>query len=238
MMSGRTLFREVVLASALLLAAERAHAQFEGIVESKNATIDETGVTQHFVMTMSIKKDRIRIETSPAGTTPGTVMIYRSDRKVVWMLNEEDKTYFEVLHETRVQGGQPPSMPDPGDKPVVRRTGKSRKILGYSSEQIIVKRYDQETELWATKGLGGLSATISQVLGQDESGSGWMDEVTALGLFPLIASTKIDGKVVESQEITRIEAKSLAEDLFELPSGFRKQAIGEGLEGTSGQRPK
>jgi len=66
------------------------------------------------------------------------------------------------------------------------------------------------------------------VLGQSGAeGGGWMDDVASLGLYPLISSTRIGGRIIESQETTRIEIKSLAPDLFELPPGYRKQAMGD-----------
>jgi len=54
-----------------------------------------------------------------------------------------------------------------------------------------------------------------------------MEEVAVLGLYPLASSTRIEGKIVESQETTRIEVKDLSSDLFDLPPGFRKQSMGD-----------
>ena len=44
-----------------------------------------------------------------------------------------------------------------------------------------------------------------------------------MGLFPLISSTKIEGHLVESQEVTRIEHLTLSQEMFELPVGYEKE---------------
>jgi hypothetical protein len=209
-----------------LFCFQSAGAQFEGIVESKNLTTDELGSLQQFTITMWIKKDRIRVQSSAFGNTPATTMIYRNDRHIIWMLNDEDKTYFEILQEEKPQGVGSGEASRLQDKPTVRRTGRTKKILGYTCEQVLLTRGEGETEIWGTKQLSGLEATTSRILGQsDAEAGGWMDEVARLGLYALVSSTRIDGKVIESQETTRIEVKNLSSDLFDIPPGFRKQAV-------------
>jgi hypothetical protein len=46
-----------------------------------------------------------------------------------------------------------------------------------------------------------------------------------LGLFPLLAYTRIEGNVVESQEVDRIERKPLEAGLFRIPPDYRKQSV-------------
>lgn len=208
----------------VMLAFSPSAAQFEGIVETRNLTTDEIGNLQQFTMTMWIKKDRIRVQNSAFGTTPATTMIYRNDRHVIWMLNEEGKTYFEILQEEK------PLEPGTSltDKPTIRRSGRTKKILGYSCEQVLLTHAEGETEIWGTKQLSDLEATTSKVLGESGSeGGGWMDEVASLGLYPLVSHTRMGGRLVESQETTRIEKKAVAADLFDLPPGYRKQAMGD-----------
>ncbi|HUI66250.1 MAG TPA: DUF4412 domain-containing protein [Bacteroidota bacterium] len=199
-----------------------ARAQFEGFVETRNTTTDETGVQQQYVMTMWVKNSMARITSSATGSSPATTMIYRSDKKIIWMLNDDDKTYFEITQDKNPDQ----SSPQP-DKPVVRLTHKTRKILGYPCEQVLISQSDLQTEIWATKSLGGLSTALARGLGQEQSGAegGWNDELTKMGLFPLLVSTRSDGKIVESQEIVKIEKKSLSEDLFLLPSNYTRQTV-------------
>lgn len=208
-----------------------ATAQFEGIVESKNLTTDETGEPREFVMTMLVKKDMIKIQTSSVGSTPASTMIYRSDRHLVWMLNDDDKTFFEIQQESSIERIQTPQQEDITHKPI--RTGKVKKILGYSCSQIVFKRPGEETNIWATKDLGNLFHAISKALGEEptETLNDWTNELTKMGFFPLVSSTKIDGVVVEAQEVTKIEKKVLSENLFDLPPGYRRQRLDEIMKG-------
>jgi hypothetical protein len=211
----------------LLLAKE----QFEGVIESKNTTTDDRGRVQQFTMTMYVRHDRVRIENSQMSSAPGSTMIYRGDKKLVWMLNEEDKTYFEIRQDEEPRPLYSPS-PTNATKPFVRRTGKKKQVLGYVCEQVIVKEVNLETEIWATKSLGDVYAAISKVLGGESalSNEGWENMITKMGYYPLIASTKIQGKVMESQEVTKIERKQLPAEVFELPAGFKKQSAGGMME--------
>lgn len=214
----------------LLFAPLSLRAQFEGVIESKNVTTDETGLAQEFTMTMEVKGVMARVTTSAVGTTPAVTMICRSDLKRIWMINDEERSYFEIP-----QTDGPEDVPIPGgkeDKPVVRKTGRTRKLLGYPCEQYFVRRSDAETEIWGTKKLGGLVKSLAAALGQEQIGKGgeWTDELTKIGVFPLSASTRIGGEIVESQEVTRIEKRTLPPELFAVPSGYKKQSVGEMLK--------
>lgn len=220
--------RSLAVVLFLCMSVYPAGAQFEGIVETRNFTTDEAGALQQFTMTMWIKKDRIRIQNSAFGMTPATTMIYRNDRHITWMLNEEDKTYFEILQGGKAEGLGAGREPGLEDKPVVRRTGKMKKILSYPCEQVLLMHSEGETEIWGTKQLSDLAATTSRVLGQSDSeAGGWMGEIASLGLYPLASTTRINGKVIESQETTGIKTKNLDSALFDLPAGYRKQAMGD-----------
>ncbi|HXX64164.1 MAG TPA: DUF4412 domain-containing protein [Bacteroidota bacterium] len=211
----------------LLALCGTARAQFEGLVETRNTTTDEMGVQQQYVMTMCVKNSMARITSSATGSSPATTMIYRSDKKIIWMLNDDDKTYYEITQDTGPDQTSPQQ-----DKPVVKMTHKTRKILGYLCEQVLISQSDLQTEIWATKSLGGLSTALARALGQEQSGGegGWTDELAKMGLFPLLVSTRSEGKIVESQEIVKIEKKTLSEDLFLLPSNYTRQTVDQILK--------
>ncbi len=216
----------------LMAVGQPAPAQFEGVLESKNVTADDTGALQEFVMTMWIKKDMVKIQTSAIGSQPGSMLIYRNDRRVVWIINESEKTYSEMRQEEGQDESGSKSAGSEQDKPKIVNTGKVKKILGYRCEKIIVKTPYDETEIWGTKALGGLASSISKVFGAGSSdeGGAWGDLLSKLGIFPLAATSKVEGKVVESQTVTRIETRALPDDLFELPAGFKRQNVGDLLK--------
>lgn len=211
----------VILWSAVVFAS-RAFAQFEGIVESQNTTTDELGRPQSFVMTMWIKNDMVRIETKGA-STPNSIMIYRTDLKKIWVLSEDERSYYEISRNYQEADVNPPGSTDGSYS--IKRTGKKKTIAGYECEQFIIKRENEETEIWGTKKLSHLVSTLSKALGADATNGaeGAITEVMKRGIYPLRSVTRVEGQLIESQEVTRIEPKALNTDLFSLPAGFKKQ---------------
>lgn len=218
----------VILGFLSGFAGGTLRAQFEGVIESSNTTTDETGTDQHYVMTMWIKEAMAKITSTATPSTPATTMIYRSDLRIVRILNDENKTYFEIP-----QGKMKDDSPDMQNEPAsVKKTGKTKKFLGYRCEQFMITQGESETEIWGTKDLRGLSASLARALGEERVGQGaaWNDELTKLGIYPLLANTRIEGKVIESQEVVKIEKMTLGEDLFSLPAGYKKQSVGDILK--------
>lgn len=215
--------------------ATRTYAQFEGIVESKNITTDEMGRPQEFVMTMWIKKDMVKIETSGT-TTPGSTMIYRTDLRKIWMLNAEDKSYFEISQDEKAQ--EVFSAGGTTEKYSIKKTRKTKAIAGYPCEQFIIKRNTEETQVWGTKKLAHLVRAISRALGQEHTmvAEGATHEMMKLGIYPMLSSTKVDGHLIESQEVTRVETKGLDASLFSLPEGYKKQKSVDMMQGMQEQK--
>jgi Domain of unknown function (DUF4412) len=226
------LLRSLVFFMLCAGAQGTAVAQFEGVIESNNVTSDETGEPLRSVMTIWVKKDRARIQTRYDERTPGATMIYRNDRNVLWILNDEEKSYFEIGHDRGKPGVRPRPGKAQGEQMKIRKTGKSKTILGYACEQIIQTGEDQITEIWATTKLADVGSALENVVGEDSDGEGEevYDELRSLGMFPLSSVTRIEGTVVESQEITKIERTSLSNSLFELPAGYTKQTMDSMIE--------
>jgi hypothetical protein len=213
-----------VMMACMLLGAEPLAAQFEGVLETANVTTNDTGAVQEFTMTMWIKPDRIKVSSGSTGAAGGFTMIYRSDRRIIWMLNEDDRTYAEIEQQQDSVGDAPAAS---GGGFRIRRTGRNMKILGFPCEQILITRADEKTELWGSTRFKRLQETLARVLGTDRAGTpaDWSAEVERMGLFPLRAATKISGHLVESQEVTRIQEMTLAPEIFELPAGYRKNDL-------------
>lgn len=212
----------------LALSAGTASAQFQGVVQTRNTTVDDMGSSQTYVMTMWIRDGLLRVEIPASGGGPQSTVIYRRDREIVWILNEREKTFFEVLSRRDGEAQRPPS-PAPADKPTLRRTGKTRRMLGHNAEQIIVKTLDAETEIWATRELASLASAIRKSVGERgmATGTEWEEELVKLGMFTLAATTRMGGKVYDASEVTRIEAREAPLNLFEVPQGFTRQGVNE-----------
>jgi hypothetical protein len=211
----------------------QAFSQFEGIVESKNITTDEMGRPQEFVMTMWIKKDMARIETK-GGLLLGSTMIYRTDLRKIWMLNTEERSYFEISQDEKTEE----IFGEGRTKYVVKKTGKVKTIAGYRCEQFIIRRNSEETQVWGTKKLGHLVSTISKALGQEHTAlaEGATSEMMRMGVYPMLSQTKLDGNVIESQEVTKVEPTVLDAGLFSLPAGYKKQKSVDMMQGVQEQK--
>jgi hypothetical protein len=206
----------------LVLIAAPSSAQFEGVVETANVSSDEYGRAVTFTMTMWVAPTGVRIGIPATGSAPGVTIIGRTDRAVRWVLNDADKTYFELPIEA------PPDDGAPTEEPAgFKRTGKKKKILGYNAEQLVLKNGSVTTEIWATGDLRPLVETLDRALGggEVEGGGPWNSELSRQGLFPLRALTK-DGKdVLESSDVTKISRVRVNPALLELPPEYRRQGV-------------
>ena len=188
------------------------------------------GKPQEYVMTMWIKKDMMRIETK-GDASAGSTMLYRSDIRKIYMVNREEKTYFEIS-----QDEKPEELYGAGGsaaKFTTRKTGKMKTIAGYPCEQFIIKRGNEATELWGTKKLSHLVKAMSKALGQEQAAvtEGAANELMKKGVYPLLSTTTLDGVIIESQEVTNIEMKLLDNALFNLPDDFKRQKTVEMMQG-------
>jgi hypothetical protein len=209
------------------LSMIRAQSGFEGVVESVNTTTDEMGAFQRFTMTMWVKDGKVRISMTPFGSNPGTTVLYHRDRGSTLMLNDQEKTYFEVH-----QSAPNERVPEPRTKSSIKRTGKVRSILGYPCDQLVARDGEAEAEYWATKKLGGLAAAIAGALDiEGGEGVGAKDELSAMGYFPLIARIRLEGRIIESSEVTKLQRRQCENALFELPAGYKKQSMQDVMEG-------
>ena len=218
---------QIQLLAVLLLVSLRLEAQFEGMYESRNVTSGETGGRERFVMTVWLKGERARIVTVPDGEEAGTTMIYRADRRVVWMLADAEKAYVEIP----LQGDESP-LPPSGLPTRVQTTGRTATIAGFVCRQVVITRNGERTELWGTGRLRRLSKALEGALGAGHAPAPGSpgEEMERLGLFPLKSTTTIDGRVVESQEVLRVVEGKVDDARFEIPAGYAKRDMNELLE--------
>lgn len=224
------MIRVVVIGLLCFYCSCVASAQFEGVIETRNVTTDETGSKIQYQMTMWVKKDMVKVKTSSLDGAPANTLIYRNDKNVIWMFADGEKSYVEIdQNEQPVE--QYASVPE--EKYKIRRTGKRKKILAYPCEEIVLTRESEKTTIWATDKLKSLNEALAKAFG-GESGQGpqaWDDELSKLGLYPLNAKVLVENRLAESQEVTAITKKKLAAELFEVPPGYQKQDMGKMLEG-------
>jgi hypothetical protein len=211
-------------AALVCLLPARSSAQFEGIIETANVSTDEYGKKVSFIMTMWVAPTGVRITIPPTGAAPGVTIIGRSDRSVRWVLNDSDKTYFELPIE--VPPEDETRLPEPAG---FQRTGKKKSIHGYHAEQLLLKHGTLETEIWATGELRPLVDALAKAMGGGdvEGGGPWSNELTRAGLFPLKAQTRENNVVLESSDVTKLLRTRIDRTLMELPAGYTKHGVGD-----------
>jgi hypothetical protein len=193
-------------------------AQFEGTIESRNTSIDAMGGAEQFTMKIWVRPRMARVEILPDHGEGRTTMIHREDRGVLWMIEDADKSYEEIRREPEQERGEEE------ERPQVVKTGKKKKILGYPCEEVRIKHRDAETEIWGTAKLVKITQALSHIMdGTSGGGDGTRDVVGSMGLFPLMSITRVEGAVVESQEVTRITQGPTPVALFEIPAGYTKR---------------
>ena len=230
-MTGRATLKFGLLCTVCLVS-HGATAQFEGVVEVWNkTTTDETGAAFEYITRMTIKGMLVHVHTTPSGDTPASTMIYRTDRGLFWILNEEERSYFEV----RTLGGRGGELPDslPARNELqFHPTGKYRTILGYRAEQYLAEDGERKIEIWGTTGLQSLANALAQVFeaAQGEESAAWNDELASRGIFPLISRFSLNDLVVESSEVRRVTPKAVPAEMFLLPPGYRKVSVDELFE--------
>lgn len=186
---------------------------FEGEIEMRSSSSYGTGSTSGMTMVFSVKKDKMRVEMPTIASTVSMVILIDQGAKKSVILMPASKTYFETPLGTTTSTA--PASP----KPTVTKTGKSDTVAGYSCDEYRVT--DSVTHFTsvtcAASGLSffGISGGPLKDLLSSSSG-----EITG---FPLRTETlDPSGAVITKLEATRIEKKSEADSLFEIPPGYTK----------------
>jgi hypothetical protein len=218
--------RCVVVLLLLFGACSALVAQFEGRIEMK-ITSYEDGKPQSMNMTLFVKNDLLVSDME--GEKNGGKIIIRGDKQLMWIVNDEHKMYLEMsLKENKVKKELPSSEKS---KFNMRKTGGTKTILGYECEEWVAEEGDEVTTMWGTTKLGNIYQGIAKAMGNlGELGSGagverWQKEILDKNFFPLKVEIKEKGRTTSSQEITKVESKTLPASMFAPPEGYQKQSL-------------
>ena len=219
--------------AVILFSAASARAQFEGAIGMTVRSYYEADSAE-VLYVMSVKNDMMAVTTTggPAQAQGGSFII-RGDKRVMWIVNDEAKSYveFPLIDDTTAKKPSPAKgNRDAG--PLLKRSGKSKKILGYQCDEWTGSNEEESTSIWASAKMGkvydGLFKSLNQLNRSEEgaqTGSDWQAELVRLKLFPLSITTRRDGAIYETQEVTSISSKPVPASAFEPPAKYEKQTM-------------
>lgn len=218
----------ILMCLAIIPNAILAQSQFEGIMNSK---IDIPG-RGSISAEMYIKGDRSRIEMDMPGM-PGqgkTIIIYDHKTSKVDILMPAMKKYMErSTNDAATQ--QQANQELQGS--TMKATDSTKTIAGHNCKKYVVTMKDGKTvDIWATKELGALTMpqTMSFMGGQNNLPD-WAKKMQSDGLVGLSSVVhNSDGSVQMSMEVTNINKKSLANDLFQIPNGYTELNLPAGMQ--------
>ncbi len=212
-----------------------AHAQFEGQIDMKIAHVN--GDTQRETqMAILIKQGMLAFTVKEEGSMDkGGNIIFRSDKNLLWIVNPKDKTYLEIVPDKEMMTSKDKSKKKPEQKSKgkssIRKTGKSMTIAGYTCDEWVAEDEEELTTILGTTKLGNVYEGFTKALAQwggnqlDRDSEGWQHELIEKRIFPMKTVTKERDEITETQEVTKVEQRSLATALFEPPAGYKKQAL-------------
>ncbi|HET9868948.1 MAG TPA: DUF4412 domain-containing protein [bacterium] len=202
-------FAKTALASLLALglgAGAVWAGQFEGEVDY-HVTM---GNGDQSDMTYLLKDGKARMEMTMKGHHMVDI-IDLPDNKM-YMLMPDQKMYMSS------------DIPKPDKKTTdkagakIKKTGKTKTILGYKTDEWVAESQHGTTSVWGAKGIGYF------IMGKGPGGkapdSSWADELRQGGFFPLEVDSKGD-KHGMTMVATKVEPKSLDASLFTVPSGYK-----------------
>jgi hypothetical protein len=213
--------------------------EFEGLITMKMKVENQKETAE---MIYFLKGSHIRIEMKAGNTSQGqTVMLWDLEAAKITTLIPSNQMYMTLdLKETAenlkgIGKEKKPTDEESVKFPKLTPTGKQEVIAGYPCEHWLIGD-KQEIDMCVAKGLGYFGMGGS--MGRD---GGWWKNLmfdpkllTAAaahpewvkflegGAFPLKLIAQEGGKTRMTMEVTKIERKSLSDDLFTIPPGYKE----------------
>jgi hypothetical protein len=190
------------------VAAEAGAQQFEGVVSMR---LTAPGGPRAQTVEYLVRNGKVRMNFG-AGLG-GSAMIVAPAEKKVFMLMPAQNAYTEVAM-------NPENASVPVDTADVKmtRTGKTEVVAGLTCEHVTITQKTQSMDVCLTKALGRYVSPADVM--SPASVPAWQRVLAQE--FPLKVAGS-DGVVV--LEVTAVERKRLANDLFTVPSSYTKMQM-------------
>lgn len=185
-------------------------ASFEGVVHFKSNYWGEESEFDYYS-----KGNKARMETNRSRHGRAAVIMDLDARKVSMLLLSWRLAMVMNMEEaSRLASVRPVGS--------LVKTGKTRTILGYHTDQFIHVDQEEETEIWGTTGLGVFIGLHTRPSGFGPSGDSpaWVRALRDQRIFPLVVIRMNNGKAQARMDVTDIRNEVLPEELFVVPRRY------------------
>ncbi|MEX0929306.1 MAG: DUF4412 domain-containing protein [Balneolales bacterium] len=196
----------LLLFAASGLTQQLRAQQFEGTLTYELDTPDEVQS-----MTYHMKDNKARVEIAVDELGGNAVILIDSDTENMTILMEQLSMYMQIPVPPEEENGQEVQADD------FQLTGQKRTIAGIDcQEYIYTDENGHKTEIWTPEAddFGGF---LFPGMGEDDS----MANMPDFNFFPFLVVSNAGGESMR-MEVVSIEGKSLQDELFTVPSGFRE----------------
>ncbi len=198
----------LTLLLALGLSTVSLAQNFEGVIYYEIPEMTAQGMGE---MPYMVKGDRVRMEFGKGAQ--GGALIYMPDSNKMAFILEAMKGYMTMDvedHETEAE--------NTAEQTQMENTGDTKTIAGRTCEVWQVSHDENTYRLCVAKGLGNFMMPENPMA--QSSTPQWAKEAMAGGFMPLEVVEITGGSNSTKMRATRIEEKSLSDDLFQIPEGY------------------
>lgn len=184
---------------------------FEGIIYFEMADLAKQGMGE---MPYMVKGNKGRMEINHQGQKNAMLMLPGESKMV--MIIEQMNGYIEMdLNNTERANTEK----DKASEPDMTNTGQTKTIAGKTCEVWRMESEDGTFETCMAKGLGTFMMPQNQM--QRRNAPAWAQKFAEEGSMPLEIVEIKNGDRTVQMKATKIVEKSLSDDLFKVPEGYR-----------------
>jgi len=221
-MRFRTSF--VIALTTTGFAAGASAQAFEGVITQKM-----TAGGMNMDLVIYVKGEKVRQEMNATGMPGGAMIVDPASGDAIMLMTGQKQYMRFPVSETGRQGD--------ARVPEFTATGVKETIAGHSCEHYTVKVENNDVDVCIATGIGTfVGASGANPMGGRRGGGGEGISDAAMrelarqfkgGFFPLkiVSRTERGDATIE---VTKIEKKSLSDDLFAIPEGFTEIRMGRG----------
>jgi hypothetical protein len=165
----------------------------------------------------------------PGGGMKNKSLSMKSNPDVIYMINDQNKTYSEMKKGQGQQGGED------NRTYTVKKIG-TETVAGYKCTHAIVNDGKESHDIWTTKDIADYSKYAEALDNGRKMGSSKEQKAlkdAGCEGFPAKVSHKNEREGEFTMELVKIEKKNFSKSDFELPAGYSKSA-GPGAGGPAG----